>query len=73
MSIQETPTPELVTARTFQISGPQIKAEALKLHKILRKTTNASGLPSKNWPKSPTGVHEWDPTPSGFQTCANTR
>jgi hypothetical protein len=25
------------------------------------KTTNTSGFPTKNWPKSPTGVQEQDP------------
>jgi hypothetical protein len=72
-SVQETPTPELTTARTCQISSSQRKAEVLGLHKILRKMTNVPGLPSKNWPKSSTRVQQWDPPSSGLPTCANTR
>jgi hypothetical protein len=45
--VQETPTPELMAARTCQMSGSERKDGVLKLHKILRKTTNASGLPGK--------------------------
>jgi hypothetical protein len=50
-SVEETAILELMTARTCQISDYQRKAEVLKLHEILSKTTHASGLPSKNWPK----------------------
>jgi hypothetical protein len=57
---QEAPTPELMTARTCQISYSQRKDENLKLHKILRKTTNASGLLAEV-------AHQ-----SVFPTCANT-
>jgi hypothetical protein len=68
-SVHETPTPELMTAPNCQISGSQRKAEVLKLHKILRKTTNASGLPSKNWPKSPKSMKEWDPLATSASMC----
>jgi hypothetical protein len=70
-SVQVT-SPELMTARTCQISGSEKKAEVSKLHKILRKTTNVSDLRSKNWPNSPTRVQELDAPSSGFPTCANT-
>jgi hypothetical protein len=70
-SVQETPTPKLLTTRIYQILGSQRKAEVLKLHEN-SKTTKASGLPSKNWPKSPTRVQERDPPSSGFPTCADT-
>jgi hypothetical protein len=43
-----------------------------EVHNILRKTTNDSGLPGKNRPKSPTRVQERDSSSSGFPTCANT-
>jgi hypothetical protein len=35
----------------------------------VRKTTNPFSLPSKNWPKSPTRVQEWDPPFSEFRAC----
>jgi hypothetical protein len=56
------------------LSNPRFskKTEVLKLHKILRKTSSASSLPNKNWPKSPTRVQEWDPPSFEFPTCANT-
>jgi hypothetical protein len=71
-SVQETPTPELMTARTCQVSGSQRTAEDLKLHRILRKATNSSGLPSKNCSNLPTTVQERDPPSFGFLTRANT-
>jgi hypothetical protein len=43
----------------------------LKLHKILRKTTDASGLPSKNCLQLHTREQEWDPPSPEFPTCAN--
>jgi hypothetical protein len=70
--LQETPTPESMTARNCHISDSQRKADVLKIHKILRKTTNSSCLASKNWPKSLTGAQERDPTAYGFPTYANT-
>jgi hypothetical protein len=51
-SVQEATTPELMAARTCQISGSQRKAEVLKLHKILRKQPTVQDLPGKNGPKS---------------------
>jgi hypothetical protein len=56
--VQEIPTPKLMTARTCQMSGSQGKADGLKLHKILRKTTNPSSLRSKKCPKSLTRAQE---------------
>lgn len=43
-SVRGTPTPELTTSGTCQISRSQSKAEVLKLHRIVRKTTNSSSF-----------------------------
>jgi hypothetical protein len=52
-SVQETAAPELMSAWTCQILGSQTEAEVLKLDEILRKTINASVLPSNTRRKSP--------------------
>jgi hypothetical protein len=63
--VKEIPTPKLMTGQTCQISGSQRKAKVFKLHKILRKMTNASG---KNWSKSPTRVQKRDSPSPAFPT-----
>jgi hypothetical protein len=60
------------SARICQISGFQRKTEVMKLYKILSKSTNTSGLPSKNWPNSLISVQGWGLPSSGFSACANT-
>jgi hypothetical protein len=66
-SVQESSIPELRTAWICQISGSN-----WNFTKILRKTTNVSSPPIKNWPKTSTRVQECDLPSYGFLTHANT-